>query len=83
MIAPGFINYLPNYLIVMTIITLLMCLFISIKYIFYYFSEQKSFLEFIKYSSNDLSDQFFEIMMTVYVMISGLITFIYIAAAIQ
>ena len=81
MIASRFITYLPNYLIVMLISTLLLCLLISIKYIFYYLSEKGSFSDYIWYSLHDPEGSYIEILISFYTAFSVLATAVYFCAS--
>lgn len=85
MLAPGFIEYLPNYLIVITISTLLTIFFIIIDYIWYSFieGEWKFITEYVKYSNNVPLGSLLEYIMGMYIGWCAFVTFIYIAASLQ
>lgn len=78
MISQAFINYLPGYLIIISIITLFTCLSITIRYSMYYISENMSFKEYIKSSLNEPFGSFIEYVLFTYGIMFGLCTLSYV-----
>lgn len=83
MILQAFINHLPTYLIIISIITVFTCLSITIRYSLYYISDKISFKEYVKQSINEPFGSFLEYSLFIYGMICAFCTLVYIGAALQ
>ena len=84
MLAPGFINYLPNYLAVITVYTIFLLACLSINYMWVWFSNdvRPTIKEYIEYITDRYTSDFCLVVMWAYFILCAISTLIYVMASI-